>query len=79
MVERFLDQVTKDPNFDARNDRTASGAPIRRKADERSKSEDGKTGGAGNEWQKESAPMEPHAVSHMTQIKKTELKANNID
>ena len=40
-----LNQVTQDRNFDARNDRRASGASIRRKADERSKNNDGKTGG----------------------------------
>ena len=45
MVKRYLDQTTQDRNFDARNDRTASGASIRRKADERSKSNDGKTRG----------------------------------
>ena len=44
MVKRYLDQITQDRNFDARNDRTASGASIRRKADERSKNNDGKTG-----------------------------------
>ena len=34
MVKKYLEQKTNDRNFDARNDRTASGAPIRRKGDE---------------------------------------------
>ena len=43
MVKRNLDQVTKDGSFDARKNRTANAAPIRRKVEDRSKSEDGKT------------------------------------
>ena len=44
-----LNQITQDRNFDARKDRTASGVPIRRKADERSKNNDGITGGC-RQW-----------------------------
>ena len=38
-------QVTQDRNFDARNDRTASGAPVRRKGDDRSQKRRQKTCG----------------------------------
>ena len=31
MVKKYLDQKTKDRNFDARNDRAASGPPVSRK------------------------------------------------
>ena len=41
-VKKYLDRQTKDRNFDARNDRAASAAPIRRRGDDRSKSEDRK-------------------------------------
>ena len=44
-----LNQITQDRNFDARKDRTASGVHIRRKADERSKNNDGITGGC-RQW-----------------------------
>ena len=37
MVKKYLDQKTRDRNLDARSDRTASRAPIRRKGDDRSK------------------------------------------
>ena len=45
MVNRYLDQLTKDRNCDARNDRIAGGAPNRKETQDRSKSENGKTGG----------------------------------
>ena len=45
MVKKYLDRQTKDRNFDARNDRAASGAPIRSRSDDRSKSEERKPGG----------------------------------
>ena len=44
-----LNQAAQDRNFDARKDRTASGVSIRRKADERSKNNDGITGGC-RQW-----------------------------
>ena len=42
MVKRYLAQVTKDRNFDNRNDWAADVATIRRKSEDRSKSEDRK-------------------------------------
>ena len=38
-VKRYLDQETKDRNFDARNDRAANAAIIRRKSEDRNKSD----------------------------------------
>ena len=43
MAKKHLDQKTKDRNFDARNDRTGNGAPVRRKCDDRSKRQRQKT------------------------------------
>ena len=47
MVKRCLDQVSKDRNFDDRNDTTSTAAPIRRKAEDRSKHEEGTQGNCG--------------------------------
>ena len=61
MVKKYLDQETKDRIFDARNDRTAS---VRRKGDDRSKSEDRKQRDCTHRLQKKKdrAPQETHAV-----------------
>ena len=43
MAKRYMDQVTKDRNFDARNDRAAKAATIRRKSEDRRKREERKS------------------------------------
>ena len=65
MIKRYLDQATKDRHFDARNNRIASGAPIRRKTEDRSKTKTGKHEIV-NERPKERAPRECRAVSNKT-------------
>ena len=71
MVHRDLDQVTKDRNFDARNDRTASTAPIRRNAEDRSKNEEGNTGGTatGKARKGTSPPGKPNQPSCFSYLK----------
>ena len=74
-----LNQVTQDRNFDARKDRTASGVPIRRKADERSKNNDGITGGC-RQWVAKGKCSKGASCSSKHDIdKKAEVKANVID
>ena len=57
MVKRFLDQLTKDRNFDARNDRAANAATTRRKSEDRGKkAKDERHKIADHGWQKENDP-----------------------
>ena len=74
-----LNQITQDGNFNARNDRRASGFTIRRKADERSKNNDGITGGC-RQWVAKGKCSKTASCSSKHDIdKKTEVKANVID
>ena len=54
-------------------------ASISRKAEDRSNSEEGKTGDCDKGWQKESAPKEIHAVSNMASTRKAKIESNVID
>ena len=75
-----MNQVTQDRNFDARKDRTASGVPIRRKADERSKNNDGITRRCRQWVAKEKCSKGASCSSkHDIDKKKAEVKANVID
>ena len=74
-----LNQITQDRNFDARKDRTASGVRIRRKADERSKNNDGTTRGC-RQWVAKGKCSKGASCSFKHAIdKKEEVKANVID
>ena len=79
-VKSYLDQVTKGGDFDARNYRTASGAPIRRKRrrqKQNASTVDKETSSVVGKKRK--CSKKSHAVSRMTWVRKAREKANVID
>ena len=78
MVKRFLDQKSKALNFEARHERTVTGAPAKSKAKGKTVSTERKQGDAVSGKEKESVPGEMPAVFSTILINVEQVPGNPL-